>query len=164
MDSYEKSLQTLELPSVLALLAAQAVSETARAQAMALRPSGDRAVVATRLGETSAAASMMVVKGSPSFSGVKDVRAALQAPIEEMVLHIKDTFKKTNPDLASDIIQNGILLTGGGGLLSGLDRYLTDKLEIPVWVSETALTNVVSGCLKVLETPTALKQTLMRSK
>ena len=78
MDSYEKSLQTLELPDVLALLAAQAVSETARAQAMALRPSGDRAVVATRLGETSAAASMMVVKGSPSFSGVKDVRAALQ--------------------------------------------------------------------------------------
>ena len=92
----------------------------------------------------------------------EDVRAALQAPIEEMVLHIKDTFKKTNPDLASDIISNGIL--GGGGLLSGLDRYLTDKLEIPVWVSETALTNVVSGCLKVLETPTALKQTLMRSK
>ena len=44
----------------------------------AVRPSGDRAVVATRLGETSAAASMMVVKGSPSFSGVKDVRAALQ--------------------------------------------------------------------------------------
>ena len=64
--------------AVLALLAAQAVSETARTQAMALRPSGDRAVVATRLGETSAAASMMVVKGSPSFSGVKDVRAALQ--------------------------------------------------------------------------------------
>ncbi len=94
----------------------------------------------------------------------EDVRAALQAPIEEMVIHIKDTFKTTNPDLASDIIQNGILLTGGGGLLSGLDRYLTDKLEIPVWVSETALTNVVSGCLKVLETPTALRQTLMRSK
>ena len=59
------------------------------------------------------------------------MRAALQAPIEEMVLHIKDTFKKTNPDLASDIIQNGILLTGGGGLLSGLDRYLTDKLGDP---------------------------------
>ena len=94
----------------------------------------------------------------------EDVRAALVGPCEEMVVHIKETFKKTNPDLASDIIQNGILLTGGGGLLSGLDRYLTDKLEIPVWVSETALTNVVTGCLKVLETPTALKQTLMRSK
>ena len=93
----------------------------------------------------------------------EDVRQALIAPCEEMVVHIKETFKKTNPDLASDIIQNGILLTGGGGLLSGLDRYLTDKLEIPVWVSETALTNVVMGCLKVLETPQALKQTLMRS-
>ena len=94
----------------------------------------------------------------------EDVRAALEAPIDEMVTNIKETFKKTNPDLASDIIQNGILLTGGGGLLSGLDRYLTNRLEIPVWTSETALTNVVTGCLKVLETPTALKQTLMRSK
>ncbi|MFR4804648.1 MAG: rod shape-determining protein [Eggerthellaceae bacterium] len=71
--------------------------------------------------------------------------------------------QKTNPDLASDI-SNGILLTGGGGLLSGLDRFLTQRLEIPVWTSETALTNVAMGCLKVLETPSALKQTLMRSK
>ncbi len=94
----------------------------------------------------------------------EDVREALEESVNEMVLHIKETFKKTNPDLASDIIQNGILLTGGGGLLSGLDRFLTEKLEIPVWVSETALTNVVTGCLKVLETPTALRQTLMRSK
>ena len=94
----------------------------------------------------------------------EDVRDALQAPIDEMVVHIKETFKKTNPDLASDIISNGILLTGGGGLLAGLDRYLSQQLEIPVWTSETALTNVVSGCLKVLETPTALKQILMRSK
>lgn len=94
----------------------------------------------------------------------EDVRRALQPTIDEMVLNIKETFKKTNPDLASDIIKNGILLTGGGGLLSGLDRYLTQELEIPVWVSETALTNVVMGCLKVLESPTALKQTLMRGK
>ncbi len=93
----------------------------------------------------------------------EDVRAALQAPINEMVTHIKETFKQTNPDLASDIIQNGILLTGGGGLLSGLDRFLTQQLEIPVWVSETALTNVVMGCLKVLEAPEALKQTVMRT-
>ena len=94
----------------------------------------------------------------------EDVREALQEPIDEMVVHIKETFKKTNPDLASDVISNGILLTGGGGLLSGLDRYLTNRLEIPVWTSETALTNVVTGCLKVLETPAALKQILMRSK
>ena len=94
----------------------------------------------------------------------EDVRAALQPTIDEMVANIKETFKKTNPDLASDIIRNGILLTGGGGLLSGLDRYLTQELEIPVWVSEKALTNVVMGCLKVLESPTTLKQTLVRTK
>ena len=62
----------------------------------------------------------------------EDVREALYEPINEMVRNIKDTFKMTNPDLASDIIQNGILLTGGGGLLSGLDKYLTSQLEIPV--------------------------------
>lgn len=62
----------------------------------------------------------------------EDVRDALTGPIQEMVHNIKDTFKMTNPDLASDIIQNGILLTGGGGLLSGLDRFLTNELEIPV--------------------------------
>lgn len=94
----------------------------------------------------------------------EDVRAALQAPVEEMIAHIKNTFNESNPDLSSDIIQNGILLTGGGALLSGLDRYLSAALNIPVWTSDTALTNVVIGCLKVLETPTALKQTLMRSK
>ncbi len=93
----------------------------------------------------------------------EDVRAALVPQIEEMVLHIKDTFKSTNPDLASDIISNGILLTGGGGLLTGLDTYLATELDIPVFCSETALTNVVTGCLKVLESPTALRQTLMRT-
>ena len=94
----------------------------------------------------------------------EDVRECLLDVVDEMVDSIKETFKKTNPDLASDIMQNGILLTGGGGLLNGLDRYLTQRLEIPVWVSETSLTNVVLGCLKVLESPTALKQTLSRSR
>ena len=94
----------------------------------------------------------------------EDVRDCLLSVVDEMVGSIKETFKKTNPDLASDIMQNGILLTGGGGLLNGLDRYLTQRLEIPVWVSETSLTNVVLGCLKVLESPTALKQTLSRSR
>ena len=73
-----KSLRTLELPAVLELLAAEAVSGAARERAKALLPSGDRAEVSRRLDETSAAAKMMVVSGSPSFSGVKDVRASLQ--------------------------------------------------------------------------------------
>ena len=77
-DQTIRSLKTLELPAVLELLAHQAVSSAAKDVARALTPSGDRAEVTKRLDETSAAAQLMVVKGSPSFSGVKDVRASLQ--------------------------------------------------------------------------------------
>ena len=76
-DLFEKSLRTLELPAVLELLAAEAVSEPAREKCAQLRPSADIYEVRSRLGETSAAVEMMVLKGSPSFSGVKDVRASL---------------------------------------------------------------------------------------
>lgn len=77
MELYEKSLNTLELPAVLALLAQEAVSQPAKDRALALRPSGNTMEVKSRLGETTAAKAMMVVKGSPSFSGVKDVRSSL---------------------------------------------------------------------------------------
>lgn len=73
----EKSLVTLELPQVLEQLAGHAVSDTAKQAARALRPSMERGEVQRRLKETSAAASMMVLKGSPSFYGIKDVRSAL---------------------------------------------------------------------------------------
>lgn len=77
MSFFEKSLVTLELPSVLEMLAQQAVGETAKEAARALTPSGDKAEVKRRLDETTAAKTMMVVQGSPSFSGVKDVRPSL---------------------------------------------------------------------------------------
>ncbi len=73
-----KSLHTLELDAVLDLLAAEASSQAAREEAKMLRPSGSKMEVERRLNETSAAAQLMVVSGSPSFSGVKDVRASLQ--------------------------------------------------------------------------------------
>ena len=77
MNYFEKSLHTLELPAVLEMLAQQAVGDTAKERALALTPAQDRAEVARRLEETSAAKTMMTVRGSPSFSGVKDVRASL---------------------------------------------------------------------------------------
>ena len=77
MSFFEKSLTTLELPAVLAMLAAEAVSEPARERARELSPSVNETEVRRRLEETSAAKTMMVVRGSPSFSGVKDVRASL---------------------------------------------------------------------------------------
>ena len=77
MSFFEKSILTLELPAVLNMLAAEAVSEPAKEQALALAPSTEETEVRRRLGETTAAKTMMVVRGSPSFSGVKDVRASL---------------------------------------------------------------------------------------
>ena len=77
MSFFEKSLSTLELPAVLEMLAAEAVGESAREAALALAPSTDPFEVRRRLSETGAAKAMMVVRGSPSFSGVKDVRPAL---------------------------------------------------------------------------------------
>ena len=77
MELLEKSLHIIELPAVLELLASETISEAAREKALALRPSREIAEVRSRLGETSAAAEMMVTKGSPSFSGVKDVRSSL---------------------------------------------------------------------------------------
>lgn len=73
----EKSMRTLELPAVLSMLAAECVSPTARENAAALSPASEKAEVQRRLDETDAAKSMMVVRGSPSFSGVKDVRPSL---------------------------------------------------------------------------------------
>ena len=77
MSFFEKSLNTLELPAVLNMLASEAVSDPAKELALALRPSTEEAEVRRRLSETTAAKTMMVVRGSPSFSGVKDVRASL---------------------------------------------------------------------------------------
>ena len=77
MDLFEKSQQTLELPSVLELLAAEAVSEPAKEACRAVRPGVYEADIRRRLAETTAAKDMMVYKGSPSFAGVRDVRGAL---------------------------------------------------------------------------------------
>ena len=77
MDFYEKSLNILELPTVLEMLAAEAVTDGGREACLKLRPSADRLEVKNRLAETSAAKEMMVVRGSPSLSGIKDIRPSL---------------------------------------------------------------------------------------
>ncbi len=76
-ELYEKSIRTLELPAVLELLSAEAVSPPAKEKVLALRPADNEYEVKRRLGETTAAKAMMVLKGSPSFGGVRDVRSSL---------------------------------------------------------------------------------------
>ena len=77
MTLYEKSLNILELPSVLEMLASEAVSDAAKEAAFALKPSADKREVLRRLHETTAAKNLMVLRGSPGFSGIKDVSASL---------------------------------------------------------------------------------------
>ena len=77
-DRFEKSIQTLELPKVLEQLASQAVTEEGKERALSLRPSTDPDEVKRRLAETSAAVSLMTLRGAPSFSGIKPVAASLQ--------------------------------------------------------------------------------------
>ena len=70
---------------------------------------------------------------------------------EEIRRALKDALDATPPDLASDLMYYGILLTGGGALLRGLDVRLRDETGVSVNVSPTALDNVVNGCARVLE-------------
>ena len=77
-DLFEKSIHTLELPRVLELLADQAVTEEGKQRCLALRPMTDAGDVRRAQAETTAAVTMMTVRGTPSFSGVKPVRASLQ--------------------------------------------------------------------------------------
>ena len=78
MDLFEKSIETLELPRVLALLADQAVTQEGKDKALRLRPETDPDEVARLLKETTAAADKMVLRGSPSFTGVRPVAGSLQ--------------------------------------------------------------------------------------
>ena len=76
-ELFEKSVKTLELPAVLELLSKEAVSIPAKEMVLTLRPTDSEYEVKRRLGETTAAKTMMVLKGSPSFGGVRDVRSSL---------------------------------------------------------------------------------------
>ena len=94
-----------------------------------------------------------VITGLPKTVRIKseEIRRALNKPLDEMAKAVKDALDATPPDLASDLMYYGILLTGGGALLRGLDVRLRDETGVSVNVSPTALDNVVNGCARVLE-------------
>ena len=94
-----------------------------------------------------------VITGLPKTVRIEseEIRRALNKPLDEMAKAVKDALDSTPPDLASDLMYYGILLTGGGALLRGLDVRLRDETGVSVNVSPTALDNVVNGCARVLE-------------
>ncbi len=101
----------------------------------------------------------MDVKGRNLLNGLpenltvtsEEVREALAEPLEKVIEAIKITLEKTPPELAADIIDGGIMLTGGGALLSGLDIMIHNETGMPVHVAENPLDCVAQGTGMVLE-------------
>lgn len=84
--------------------------------------------------------------------GETEVREALKEPINAIIDAIKTTLEKTPPELASDIMDKGIMLTGGGALLKGLDQLINNETHMPVHIAESPLDCVALGAGKALDT------------
>lgn len=102
---------------------------------------------------------VMDIKGRNLLNGLpenikisaSEIREALADPLEKIIEAIKTTLEKTPPELASDIIDGGITLTGGGALLRGIDKLISAETGMPVNIAENPLDCVVDGTGMVLE-------------
>ena len=92
-----------------------------------------------------------------------EIREALQEPITNIVNALRETLEQTPPELAADIVDRGIYLTGGGGLLRGLNLLLREVTNLSVHVAEDALTCVVRGAGSILEHPRDFEKVLLNS-
>ena len=90
-----------------------------------------------------------------------EIIEALKEPINAIIDSIKYTLEKTPPELASDIMDRGIMLAGGGALLSGLDKLIMEETGMPVSVAENPLDCVAIGAGKVLDEIETLKRVLI---
>jgi rod shape-determining protein MreB len=104
-----------------------------------------------------------LVNGIPNTIQVSsdEIRHALKDPVNSIVESVKQALEKTPPELASDILDRGIILTGGGSLLHGLDQIIRERTNIPVNVSEDPLLSVVKGTGMVLENVRKYKDVLI---
>lgn len=80
-----------------------------------------------------------------------EIRAALQVPVTSIVEAVRATLEKCTPELASDLIDRGIMLAGGGSLLRGLDRLISEETGLPVFVADDPLKAVANGTGIVLQ-------------
>lgn len=92
------------------------------------------------------------------------VQEAMKDSIEKIVDIIKQTLEKTPPELASDIMERGIVLTGGGALIRNFDSLLAEKTEMPVYVADHPLECVAKGAEKTLEDLEKLRTVLSSSR
>lgn len=101
----------------------------------------------------------MEVKGRDLVSGIpktvsvhsQEVRECIQEPIQSIVEAVRRSLEITPPELASDIVDRGIVMTGGGALIRGLDRLLQHETNLPIHVDDEPLTCVVRGAGRILD-------------
>ncbi len=79
-----------------------------------------------------------------------EIREALTPIISEIIGAIQEVLEETPPELLTDIVERGIFLTGGGALISGLDKKIAEETKLPVYIADDPLTTVVRGCGEVL--------------
>ncbi|MDU5080626.1 rod shape-determining protein [Tissierella carlieri] len=116
--------------------------------------------------------STMEIRGRDMISGLpktinvssREIYDAMKEPIHSILEAIKSTLEKTPPELASDVMEQGIMLTGGGALLDGLDRLIIEETGMPVHIAEQPLDCVAIGTGKALDSIEILKKTLSNNK
>ncbi|MBL6664813.1 MAG: rod shape-determining protein [Rickettsiales bacterium] len=112
----------------------------------------------------------MEVKGRDLTNGIpkemilteKQIAESLTEPVEQIIEAIKVALESTPPELSSDIVERGIVLSGGGAMLKNLDHVIRKSTSLPVFVAEDPLLCVVNGCGKVLENMKGFIATLFR--
>lgn len=93
-----------------------------------------------------------------------EAREALAEPVAQIVEAVKQTLERTPPELAADIVDRGIVMVGGGSLLRGIDRLLTEETGMPVTVVDDPLSAVALGTGRALEEIEILKRVLITSR
>lgn len=114
----------------------------------------------------------MEVKGRDLTSGLPEtitvtsteIEESMKESIEKIVDVVRLTLEKTPPELASDIMEKGIVLAGGGALIKNLDKLISERTEMPVYVAEEPLDCVVKGTGKTLEDLERLKTVLINAR
>ncbi len=89
--------------------------------------------------------------------GSEGVRTAIKEPLKEIVSAVRSVLEEMPPDLAGDVVDNGVILTGGGALIRGLDSYIADIVKLPVKVAEDPLLAVAYGTSNVLDEDALLR-------
>jgi rod shape-determining protein MreB len=94
-----------------------------------------------------------LVTGLPESIEVSsvEIREAISVSVDTIVETVKDALDETPPEIVADLMDIGICLAGGGGLLQGLDRRLNEELKIRVWVAEDPMSCVARGAGMILE-------------